>query len=116
MSEYPPELASDDDRPLRSERRRKILRVVALVSMGLLVVPGAIGTIVQTQFNARYACELARTVVAPGAQSSTARFELFPLSSAGWHCFANFYDGSSVRIATFGPIPGLPTMQPVSGT
>jgi hypothetical protein len=109
-----PELDEPDDAPLRSDRRKRILRVVALVSMALLVIPGFIGTVVQAQQSARYACEIARVSLAPGAQNSSARFELFPLVTAGWQCYAEFYDGTSVRIATLGPIPGLPRLRPVS--
>jgi hypothetical protein len=109
-----PELDEPDDAPLRSDQRRRILRVVALVSMALLVVPGFIGTVVQAQQSARYACEIARVSLAPGAQNSSARFELFPLVTAGWQCYAEFYDGTSIRIATLGPIPGLPRLRPVS--
>ncbi len=114
MNDYPELSEPDDDAPLRSVRRRKILRAIALVSMGLLVVPGVIGTIIQAQSSARYACELARIAMAPGAQQSVARFELLPLATAGWQCYAEFYDGTSVRIATLGPIPGLPQLRPVS--
>jgi hypothetical protein len=109
-----PELDEPDDAPLRSDQRRRILRVVALVSMALLVVPGFIGTVVQAQQSARYACEIARVSLAPGAQNSSARFELFPLVTARWQCYAEFYDGTSIRIATLGPIPGLPRLRPVS--
>ena len=116
MNEYPELSEPDDDAPLRSDRRRKILRAVALVSMGLLVVPGLIGTIVQAQSSARYACELARLAMAPGAQQSAARFELLPLATAGWQCYAEFYDGKSIRIATLGPIPGLPQLRPVTSS
>ena len=113
---YPEHHESDDDAPLRSNRRRRILRTVALVSMALLVVPGFIGTVVQAQQSARYACEIARVTLAPGAQASSARFELFPLVTAGWQCYAEFYDGTSIRVATLGPIPGLPRLRPISSS
>lgn len=116
MNDYPELSNSDDDAPVHSGRRRRILRIVALVSMALLVVPGFIGTVVQAQQSARYACEIARLSLAPGAQASAARFELFPLATAGWQCYAEFYDGTSIRIATLGPIPGLPRLRPVSTT
>lgn len=116
MNDYPELSEPDHDPPLRSDRRRRVLRAVALVSMGLLVVPGLIGTVVQAQSSARYACELARIAMAPGAQQSAARFELLPLATAGWQCYAEFYDGTSIRIATLGPIPGLPQLRPVSSS
>jgi len=116
VNDYPELHESDDDAPLRSNRRRRILRTVALVSMALLVVPGFIGTVAQAQQGARYACEIARVTLAPGAQASSARFELLPLSTAGWQCYAEFYDGTSIRVATLGPIPGLPRLRTISSS
>ena len=116
VNDYPELHESDDDAPLRSNRRRRILRTVALVSMALLVVPGFIGTVAQAQQSARYACEIARVTLAPGAQASSARFELLPLSTAGWQCYAEFYDGTSIRVATLGPIPGLPRLRTISSS
>jgi len=116
VNDYPELHESDDNAPLRSNRRRRILRTVALVSMALLVVPGFIGTVAQAQQSARYACEIARVTLAPGAQASSARFELLPLSTAGWQCYAEFYDGTSIRVATLGPIPGLPRLRPISSS
>ena len=116
VNDYPELHESDDNAPLRSNRRRRILRTVALVSMALLVVPGFIGTVAQAQQSARYACEIARVTLAPGAQASSARFELLPLSTAGWQCYAEFYDGTSIRVATLGPIPGLPRLRTISSS
>lgn len=110
------EFEGDDERPVRSLRVRRILRWTAIVSMGLLVVPGLIGTIAQAQRSAAYACELARLTYAPNARTVDASFRLFPTEAAGWQCHVDDGNGGEVLIATLGPIPGLPQLRPVSGT
>lgn len=106
----------DDPQPLRSNRRMRILRTVALVGLGLLVLPSLIGTIGQANRSAAYACEIARQYYAPNAPGVDARFELLPLSAAGWQCYVPVGTNQELLIATLGPIPGVPNLRPVSGT
>lgn len=113
MPDFPPDESSDDT-PLHSVRRRRIIRAIAMVSMAALVVPSAIGTIVQARASAVYACNLVGASVAPDALAIEPRFRLTPISAAGWQCFAVFFDGTEVLIATLGPIPGLPKPRPTS--
>lgn len=113
----PEELWPDDEpAPLRSHRKKRILRTVALVGLGLLVLPGVIGTIGQANRSAAYACEIARQYYAPNAPGVDARFELLPLSAAGWQCYVPVGGDQELLIATLGPIPGLPNLRPVTGT
>ena len=115
--DLPDELEPDDDsRPLRSERRRRVLRVVAIVGMGLLVLPGLIGTLGQANRSASYACEIARQYYAPNAAGVEAKFRIFPLEAAGWQCFVPLDGGRDMLIATLGPIPGMPNLRPVSSS
>jgi hypothetical protein len=106
----------EEARPLHSARRRRLMRIVALISMGLLVIPGLIGTLAQADHSARYACAIAGSALAPQASSIDARFSLFPLEIAGWQCYAEYFDGTEVLIATLGPIPGIPNIRAVSST
>ena len=111
----PEELEPDDDaRPLRSNRRMRILRTVAIVGLGLLVLPSLIGTLAQADRSAAYACELARQYYAPNAPSVEAKFRIFPLQAAGWQCFVPLDGNRELLIATLGPIPGMPNLRPVS--
>ena len=107
---------AEDGRPLRSERIRRTLRWVAILSMGLLVVPGLIGTVGQAQRSAAYACELARLTYAPNSLGVEASFRILPLEAAGWQCLVDAGNGEKLLIATLGPIPGLPQLRPVTGT
>ena len=113
MSDFPPD-DSSDDRPLHSVRRRRLVRAIAVISMAALVIPSAIGTIVQARVSANYACNLVGAAVAPDALAIESRFRLTPISAAGWQCYAVFFDGTEVLIATLGPIPGLPELRPTS--
>ncbi len=113
----PEELEPDDDpRPLRSNRRMRVLRLVALVGLGLLVLPGLLGTFGQAGRSADYACELARQYYAPNAASVEAQFRIFPLEAAGWQCFVPLEGNQELLIATLGPIPGMPNLRPVSSS
>jgi hypothetical protein len=103
----------DNSAPLHSARRQRIIRVVALLAMMALVVPSAIGTWLQARSSAVFACELARSQLAPDSQSVGVEFRLTPLRAAGWQCFARYYDGSEILIAVLGPIPGEPQIKPV---
>lgn len=110
------ELPEEDDRPLRSVRRTRILRTVALMGLGLLVLPGVVGTLGQTSRSAAVACELARNYYAPNSLGVEARFRLLPIDALGWQCFADVGGGQELLIATLGPIPGIPQLRPVSGS
>lgn len=118
MSEaLPEELWPDDDpAPLRSNRKKHILRSVALVGLGLLVLPGLLGSMGQANRSAAIACEIARQYYAPNAPGVDARFHLLPLRAAGWQCYVPVGGEQELLIATLGPIPGLPNLRPVTGT
>ncbi|MDR9396249.1 hypothetical protein [Pontimonas sp.] len=113
----PDELWPDDDsRPIRSHRKKRVLRTVALVGLGLLVLPGLLGSLGQANRSAAYACEIARQYYAPNAPGVDARFALLPLSAAGWQCYVPVGGEQELLIATLGPIPGFPNLRPVTGT
>lgn len=115
--ELPDELTPDDDsRPLRSSQRRRVLQIVALVGLGLLVLPSLIGTLGQAQNSANYACEIARQYYAPNSLGVSAKFRLTPLEAAGWQCVVRIDSNQELLIATLGPIPGLPNLRPVTSS
>ena len=116
MSEETPDelFADDDNRPLRSTKRRRVLQIVAIVGLGLLVLPGLVGTFGQASRSAVYACEIARQYYAPNAPSVEVRFRLVPLDAAGWQCYVPVGGNQELLIATLGPIPGLPQLRPVT--
>jgi hypothetical protein len=115
----PPELSNewhDDDRPSpRMARRARLLKVVGIIAVASLVLPGVLITWATSQATARAACNMAIEYYAPAAIGSTANFEVFPLSTFGWTCYAVMADGISMPVVSLGPIPGRPTFKPLTG-
>lgn len=118
--EDPPELSGDwdddDVGPSSMDRRARVLRIIGIVALSSLVLPGILVTWTTSTATARVACEIAVNYYAPAAESSLARFELVPLDTLGWNCHARMADGITLRVASLGPIPGAPTLRPLSGT
>jgi hypothetical protein len=108
-----PELAGYEphDRPLRRSRRSTTMRVVVIVGLLALVLPGILVTVITADRTAQTSCAAYTQYFAPEAVGSEARFDLFG-PSIGWNCYAQFFGGNELVIATLGLIPGgrpLPT-------
>lgn len=108
--EYHPELAGyvpSDGRSVRHPLTVKVMRVVIVIGVVALVLPGVIYTIgVQVQ-TADAAC---RIVVGGGdteATGSIARFQAWGGNGPGWYCYARSFDGSELMLRALGLIPGL---------
>ncbi len=115
----PPELSNewdDDDRPTRFAQRARLLKVIGLVALASLVLPGILVTWSTTRATAVAACQIAVDYYAPTAERASARFEVFPLEILGWTCHATLADGTELRVAHLGLIPGWPTLRPLTGT
>ena len=113
--EYHPELA--DYVPGESSIRRpltlKIIRVVIVIAVVALILPGVIYTLTVQVETAGAACAI---VVASATPDSTpdARLQLWGGNGPGWYCYSRAFDGSEVMLRALGMIPGL-TYRP-SGT
>lgn len=110
--ELHPELAGYEphDRSRRS-RRTTTIRVVVIVGLLALILPGILVTVYTADRTAQYSCAAYTAYYAPDAVGSVARFDLVG-PSIGWNCYAQFFGGSEIVIATLGLIPGgrpLPT-------
>ena len=96
-------------------RRAQLVRVVSLVALFALVVPGALSTWALAESTANRACRLAVDAAADARTPSRVAFELGRLETAGWNCYALAPTGE-VRVAVLGVIPGAPDLRPRSGT
>lgn len=86
-------------------RRRKVLRVIVIVGLIALVLPGILVTALTADRTAQFSCAAYTAYAAPDAIGSEARFDLFG-PSVGWNCYARFFGGSETLIAGLGIIPG----------
>ncbi|MDP9027590.1 MAG: hypothetical protein M3N46_08525 [Actinomycetota bacterium] len=115
--EYHPELAGyvpSEGRSVRHPMTVKLLRVVIVIGVVALVLPGVIYTIGVQMQTADAAC---RIVVRAGdveATGAIARFQPWGGNGPGWYCYSQSFDGSELMLRALGLIPGL-SYQP-SGT
>ena len=106
----------NEGRPLRSRRMLIGMRVVVIVGVVGLIVPGIIGEIMLNFQDAAQSCKLWVRYEHPG-DSSNARFELFGPNGSGWQCYtgADSFGGSQF-VASLGWIPGPPALPTTPGS
>jgi len=106
-----PELAGyepHEERPLRSGRRMLLLRLVVLLAVLGLVLPGIITTVSLGANNAERACSYRGAIMMPGAARYEARWQLFGPGGIGWECYATDRNGDSLHVDSMGLIPVAP--------
>jgi hypothetical protein len=103
-----PELAGYEphDRPLRGRHFLTILRVVVVLGLVGLVLPGILVTVSTANRTATASCALYAQFYAPGSTSSEARFDLVSAAGPGWNCYAMSFGGDEILVASLGLIPG----------
>jgi hypothetical protein len=97
-----------EERPLRRRRTVLALRVVVVLALVALVLPGILTTVSYATAGAQAACAEWVAYEAPNAPGSVARFELFGPSGAGWECYTLGAFGGDHHVASLGLIPGAP--------
>jgi hypothetical protein len=115
----PPELTGADDEPStpsRMNKRQRTLKVVGIVALASLVLPGILVTWSTSQRTAQAACFMAVDYYAPTATGFEADFQIFPLRTFGWVCHASMADGTTLPVAALGVLPGSPRLTPLTGT
>jgi hypothetical protein len=104
-----PEL--DGYEPHQPPRRRPwVMRVVVILALAALVLPGILITAGTASRTANAAC--AAYVGSLGVADYDVRFEWFTPAGTGWHCFAVQGD-REVLVWQMGLIPGAPPAQPL---
>ena len=104
----------DDTGPTPWERRRRVMRIVALVTMIAMVVPGALTSWAIAQSTAERSCRIAVDFYADARTPSRVAFELGGSpDTLGWNCYAVAPTGE-VRVAVLGIIPGAPRLVPAT--
>ena len=107
--DHHPELAGyvpSDGRPLRHPMTLTVMRVVVVLGVAGLIVPGLVFTIGTQIHTADVECQLLVTANGAGAPGAVARFELMGGDGPGWYCYAKQFDGTELLLAPMGLIPG----------
>jgi hypothetical protein len=107
--EYHPELAEyvPGEGSVRHPLTIKIMRVVIVIGVASLVVPGIIYTFGVQVATAAAACGIVVSSGAPEAVGSDARLQIWGGNGPGWYCYARNFDGSELMLRSLGLIPGL---------
>lgn len=114
MSDDHPELSGYEpyeQRPMRSPRRMLLLRLVVLLAVIGLVLPGIITTVSLGARNAALACDFRGTIINPGSRYD-ARFEFLGPRGLGWECYATDRLGDEHHVDSMGLIPVAPRQGP----
>lgn len=111
MIESHPELEPDpfdDGRPMPGERRRRILRVAVLISLGALVLPLVLSAYSVAKSAADRACAVYVAAYDTDAAGYRTSFEFFAPGGPGWECFAVAQNGALHSLGNLGPLPAMP--------
>ncbi|MGV8897288.1 MAG: hypothetical protein ACOH1U_12560 [Rhodoglobus sp.] len=104
-----PELAGYEPhggRPLRSPHLLRVMRVVVVLGLIGLVLPGILIGMSTANNTAQRSCAVYTSYLAPEAVTFSARFELASPSGTGWNCYAVGFGGEETLLAAMGIIPG----------
>lgn len=106
------EVARDADDGMPAwERRRRVMRWVALIALLGMLLPTAVGTYSVARSSAVQSCRLAVDFYANERTPSRVSFELLSPEAMGWTCYAATPSGD-VLVAVLGLIPGAPRLVP----
>jgi hypothetical protein len=111
MDDYDePELANHQpyEKPLRSPHLTTVMRVVVVIGLVGLLLPGVLLTANTANATANRTCAAYTQYLAPEAVGYSVRFEMFSASGLGWNCYAVQFGGQEVLVAALGIIPGGP--------
>jgi hypothetical protein len=115
----PPELSdeweNEPERPSSIAKKAKLMKIIGIVALVSMVLPGVLVTWTTSRATANAACGVAVAYYAPSASRWQASFDVLPLGHIGWNCYVYTDDGFVLRVAHLGIVPGVPTLQPSTG-
>jgi hypothetical protein len=109
VQDFHPELADYEpfeQRPLRSKRTTYLIRIVVIVAIGALVLPGVLTTYSFAESSANASCAIWVDHQEPTQHRAFARFEAFGPGFLGWECYAVTAEGTA-HVLSLGMLPGL---------
>lgn len=108
MSDWHPEFDHDDDRPLRTDRGQRMLRIVVLVALAGMLLPLVLSAYGVGRAAAERACAVYATAYHSTASSRVA-LDFLAEGGPGWLCYAEVGPGDrGVLLGNLGLMPGAP--------
>ena len=103
-----PELAGYEphEKPLRSPHLVTAMRVMVVLGLAGLILPGILVTIATANNTAQRTCATYTAYLAPESIGFSTRFELVSPAGIGWNCYAVAFGGDETLVASLGLIPG----------
>ena len=103
-----PELAGYEpvERPLRGPHFATMMRVIVIVGLIGLILPGILVTLGTANRTAARTCAAYTAFYAPEAVAFDTRFELFGPAGMGWNCYSISFGGDELLLKGLGLIPG----------
>ena len=111
MTDSHPELDGyepSDGRPLASQRILRPARILIVLGILGLVLPGILVTVSTATQTAERSCNIVVARDAPFAMGFDARFEFTGPEGPSWYCYALVLEEHDVRVGSLGLIPGAP--------
>jgi hypothetical protein len=111
VSNENPELAGYEPyagKPLRSRRLMWVMRLIVIVGVVSLVLPGIYTTVSVGASNAERACAFRVAQADPSAAGSEARFEVFGPGGLGYECYLLDPFNGDQHVYSLGLIPVAP--------
>lgn len=103
LAEYEP----GDARPVRSAAMMRAIRIMVVLGLAGLVLPGVLITVSTQIETADAACRIVVAASDPEAIDAIARFELTGAEGPGWYCYTVRFGGTEILLRSLGLIPGL---------
>ena len=102
-----PELSGYEPIPRRTRPRPAIvvMRVVVVLAIAGLVLPGILVPLRIASTTAENACAVYIAMDAPGSIGQRVAFELWSPIGPGWNCYSIAFGGDEVLVHAFGLIP-----------
>ncbi len=98
------------EKPLRSRTMVSVMRVVVVLGVVALIVPGILTTASVADRTAQAACAMWVAYAVDGPSDARASFEIFGPSGIGWECYSVEAFGGEKHVASLGLIPGTPNI------
>lgn len=95
-------------RPLYGRRRMRIMRVMVVIAVAALVVPGFLGTLSLATTTAQGTCSVYVARYQPNAAGASVHFDLFGPRGPGWNCYTLDAAGDETFLVLLGLIPSAP--------